>query len=32
VVADTLADGFSLAGLGQWADALIHSDRVIQFG
>lgn len=32
VVADTLADGFSLAGLGQWADALINSDRVIQFG
>lgn len=32
VVPDTLADGFSLAGLGQWADALINSDRVIQFG
>jgi len=32
VVPDTLADGFTLAGLGQWADALINSDRVIQFG
>jgi len=29
---NTLADGFSLAGLGQWAEALINSDRVIQFG
>ncbi len=32
VVPDTLADGFTLAGLGQWADALINSDRVLQFG
>ncbi|MED5387540.1 MAG: DsrE family protein [Pseudomonadota bacterium] len=32
VVADTVADAFSLAGLGQWADALMSSDRVIQFG
>lgn len=32
VVPDTLAEGFTLAGLGQWADALINSDRVIQFG
>ena len=31
-VPDTLADGFTLAGLGQWADALINSDRVLQFG
>ncbi len=30
--ANTLAEGFSLAGLGQWAEALINSDRVIQFG
>lgn len=29
---DTLADGFSLVGLGQWADALINAERVLQFG
>ncbi|MCK0152415.1 sulfurtransferase complex subunit TusD [Alcanivorax sp. S6407] len=28
----TLAEGFSLAGLGQWADAMINAERVIQFG
>lgn len=27
-----LASGFNLAGLGEWADAQIHSDRVIQIG
>ncbi len=29
---NTLAEGFSLAGLGQSAEALISTDRVIQFG
>ena len=28
----TLADGFSLVGLGQWADAMINAQRVLQFG
>ncbi len=28
----TLADGFNLAGLGQWADAMINAERVLQFG
>lgn len=36
IVADdtghTLADGFSLVGLGQWADAMINAQRVLQFG
>ncbi|MDX1804658.1 MAG: DsrE family protein, partial [Alcanivorax sp.] len=27
-----LAAGFTLAGLGQWADAQRQSERVIQFG
>lgn len=30
--ADNLAATFTLSGLGQWADALIVSDRVMQFG
>lgn len=30
--AANLATGFTLSGLGQWADALIVSDRVMQFG
>lgn len=30
--AGNLAPGFTLSGLGQWADALVHSDRVMQFG
>ncbi|MCG8394538.1 MAG: sulfurtransferase complex subunit TusD [Pseudomonadales bacterium] len=29
---NNLAEGFTLAGLGQWADALINSERVIQIG
>ncbi len=28
----TLAEGFVLAGLGQWADAMINAERVLQFG
>ncbi|KGD65874.1 DsrE/DsrF-like family protein [Alcanivorax nanhaiticus] len=28
----TLADGFVLVGLGQWADAMINAERVLQFG
>ena len=28
----TLAEGFTLTGLGQWADAMIHAERVLQFG
>ncbi|MED5238354.1 MAG: DsrE family protein [Pseudomonadota bacterium] len=28
----TLAKGFSLVGLGQWADAMINAERVLQFG
>lgn len=28
----TLAPGFTLVGLGQWADAMINADRVLQFG
>lgn len=27
-----LADGFDIAGLGRWAEALMNSDRVLQFG
>ena len=27
-----LAEGFELSGLGQYTDALVHSDRVISFG
>ncbi|WP_372833668.1 DsrE family protein, partial [Pontibacterium sp.] len=27
-----LAEGFELSGLGQLADAIAHSDRVITFG
>lgn len=27
-----LADGFTISGLGQMIDALVHSDRVITFG
>lgn len=30
--AANLKDGFHLSGLGQLADAIIHSDRVITFG
>lgn len=29
--AANLANGFDLSGLGQWADALSHSDRIISF-
>lgn len=29
---DNLAPGFELAGLGQWADALAASDRILCFG
>ena len=28
----TLADGFTLVGLGDWVDALTQSDRVVHFG
>ena len=27
-----LADGFRIGGLGQWLEAMIQSDRVIEFG
>lgn len=27
-----LADGFTISGLGQMVDALVHSDRVMTFG
>ncbi len=27
-----LAEGFRIAGLGQWADALLQSDRYLEFG
>lgn len=30
--APNLADGFRLAGLGQWMDAVLSADRVVQFG
>lgn len=29
---DNLAAGFRLAGLGEWVDALMHSERVVHFG
>ena len=29
---DDLATGFTLAGLGVWADAVANSDRVLSFG
>lgn len=29
---DNLAPGFQLGGLGQWADALVHSDRSLSLG
>lgn len=28
----SLASGFRLSGLGDWVDALSHSDRVVHFG
>lgn len=28
----SLADGFTLVGLGDWVDALTQSDRVVHFG
>jgi tRNA 2-thiouridine synthesizing protein D len=31
-VSGTLADGFTLVGLGDWVDALTQSDRVVHFG
>lgn len=27
-----LADGFSISGLGQWVEACLQADRVLQFG
>lgn len=30
--ADNLADGFTLAGLGEWVQAAAESDRVLVFG
>lgn len=29
---ENLAEGFRLAGLGEWVDALMNSDRVVHFG
>jgi tRNA 2-thiouridine synthesizing protein D len=29
---DNIATGFRLAGLGEWVDALKHSERVVHFG
>ena len=29
---DDLADGFRIAGLGQWVEAVIEADRVLVFG
>jgi tRNA 2-thiouridine synthesizing protein D len=31
-IADDLAAGFRIAGLGQWAEAVITADRVLTFG
>ena len=31
-VSGTLAEGFTLVGLGDWVDALTQSDRVVHFG
>lgn len=29
---DAIASPWQAGGLGQWADALLHSDRVLEFG
>ena len=32
LISDNLAEGFALAGLGDWVDALGHAGRVVHFG
>ncbi|MBF1801424.1 DsrE/DsrF/TusD sulfur relay family protein [Alloalcanivorax profundimaris] len=32
LISDNLADGFALAGLGDWVDALGQGERVVHFG